>query len=95
MTASETDYDDEYFDDEGCVCPKCGHETHARDCQSCDEFGQVVTCIDDMCRGQDYCIHGDGMSACPDCDGHMIERWCPGCGANYWHALKAKSEEGG
>ena len=29
----------------------------------------IITCCDDMCVGQDHCIHGDGEEICPTCDG--------------------------
>lgn len=43
-------------DDEG-LCQRCGGE------------GLIVTCVDDLCHGAGECIHGDGMSSCPACDG--------------------------
>lgn len=45
----------EDYDDEGCY--RCGGK------------GYIVTCIDDLCRGQDECIHGDGEHPCPVCCG--------------------------
>jgi hypothetical protein len=88
---SDDDYDfddDEEIDD--LACPACGHhETRSRDCQECNEVNEVCDCIDDMCQGSGYCIHGDGMSICRDCNGSGIERWCPKCGANYWQAQAA------
>lgn len=45
------DSNDDWIDDEG-------------DCQECGGEGWFVTCIDDMCRGLGYCIHGDGMRMC-------------------------------
>jgi protein gp37 len=38
-------------------------------CQRCGGRGEIVTCPDDMCYGQEECIHGDGYSTCPDCGG--------------------------
>lgn len=38
-------------------------------CVRCWGSGEIVTCIDDMCRNSDECMHGDGMSPCPDCKG--------------------------
>ena len=38
----------------------------------CPDFcndGIIITCCDDMCAGQDHCIHGDGEAICPTCDG--------------------------
>ena len=38
-------------------------------CQKCGGRGRLVTCPDDMCNGQEQCIHGDGYSTCPECQG--------------------------
>lgn len=38
-------------------------------CPECHGEGFIVTCIDDICRGSDYCIHGDGEETCPRCGG--------------------------
>jgi hypothetical protein len=38
-------------------------------CNTCDGSGFVLTCIDDMCRGAGWCIHGDGEDVCPECGG--------------------------
>lgn len=32
--------------------------------RNCDD-GMLVVCIDDMCRGAGYCMHGDGEIMCP------------------------------
>lgn len=37
------------------------------ECGTCHGEREILTCIDDMCRGLGYCIHGDGYSPCPDC----------------------------
>ena len=82
--------DDDYQVDE-LPCPACGNSvTHSDDCLDCDEMGEVVECCDDICVGSGHCIHGDGMVACWECDGTGIRRWCPKCGANYWHAKSVK-----
>jgi hypothetical protein len=48
----------DYDEDEGCErCERCGGK------------GYIVTCIDDMCRGADECMHGDGEMPCPSCGG--------------------------
>lgn len=39
------------------------------ECLRCNGTGEVVTCPDDMCFGQEECIHGDGYSDCPTCGG--------------------------
>ena len=36
-------------------------------CQKCDGSGDYVWCVDDMCRGQGWCIHG--CDICPECHG--------------------------
>lgn len=28
-----------------------------------------MTCPDDLCRGSETCIHGDGNAVCPECSG--------------------------
>lgn len=46
------------------------------DCEECGGEGQIIVCIDDICHGLKRCIHGDGMMACPACDGnggHWVE----------------------
>ena len=58
------DFDEDEIDDDefyGC---------DADACNTCGGQGFVVTCIDDMCRGAGECMHGDGESPCPDCDGY-------------------------
>ena len=44
-------------------------ERDPRPCDLCHGTGYRVTCPDDMCYGQAQCIHGDGVSICPDCKG--------------------------
>ena len=38
-------------------------------CPTCGGDGIIVTCLDDMCNGLGYCIHGDGEQPCPECHG--------------------------
>jgi hypothetical protein len=38
-------------------------------CHRCDGSGDINICIDDLCHGQDECIHGDGIVICPTCNG--------------------------
>lgn len=38
-------------------------------CHRCDGSGEINICIDDLCHGQDECIHGDGIVMCPTCKG--------------------------
>lgn len=44
-----------------------------RYCYECGGRGYVVRCIDDLCHGQDECIHGDPPTPCFVCnrDGEM------------------------
>jgi hypothetical protein len=44
-------------------------------CFNCGGWGWQVTCIDDMCHGQDECIHGDPPRPCRYCnaDGFKAE----------------------
>lgn len=37
-------------------------------CYACDGRHWKVTCIDDLCHGQDECIHGDPPTPCPVCN---------------------------
>ena len=36
-------------------------------CYRCGGKGYIVICIDDLCRGADECMHGDGEVPCPVC----------------------------
>ena len=38
-------------------------------CCRCDGKGYIVVCIDDICRNNGECFHGDGEMVCPDCKG--------------------------
>ena len=49
----------EYNDDGGEVDPYC---------YTCHNRGYIIECVDDLCRGHDHCMHGDGEISCPDCD---------------------------
>ncbi len=45
------------------------------DTQSCDNCGGdgfVIICIDDICHGQGFCMHGDGERVCPVCKGEGV-----------------------
>ena len=78
------------FEIDDCPCPACGNPTtHSQDCFECDEANEVSVCCDDLC--QEHCIHGDGMVACPKCNGTGIQRWCPKCGVDYWEAESQKA----
>jgi hypothetical protein len=64
--------DDYYPDDDDGYCDECGGE------------GWILTCIDDMCHGAGYCIHGDGMEMCscntacePPSNAPREWRWTP------------------
>jgi hypothetical protein len=49
------DLDDEDYD------PSLG-------CYECGGRGWKVVCIDDLCHGQDVCIHGDPPVPCRNCN---------------------------
>lgn len=38
-------------------------------CYNCGGSGYIITCIDDLCRAADECMHGDGEEPCPICHG--------------------------
>jgi hypothetical protein len=44
-----------------------------RYCYTCDGKGYIVACIDDLCHGQEECIHGDPPVTCPDCKGRSAD----------------------
>lgn len=46
-------------------------------CYHCGGRGWLVTCIDDLCHGQDECIHGDPPTPCPVCnkDGELEDNY--------------------
>jgi hypothetical protein len=52
MPTFDDEPDDYYPDDDDGYCDECGGE------------GWILTCIDDICHGVGYCIHGDGMEMC-------------------------------
>lgn len=37
-------------------------------CNECGGRGYVIRCIDDLCHGQDECIHGDPPTPCRTCN---------------------------
>lgn len=37
-------------------------------CWACSGEGAEIRCCDDLCHGQDWCIHGDNYT-CPQCGG--------------------------
>ena len=39
-------------------------------CGVCDGSGYILVCIDDICCGLGYCIHGDGEVTCMECQGN-------------------------
>jgi len=38
-------------------------------CGRCHGEGFLLVCVDDMCHGLGYCMHGDGEIVCPSCKG--------------------------
>lgn len=67
---------------EGCAMPLpecycyCEPDDYSG-CSSCGGRGWFVDCIDDLCHGQDYCIHGDPPSPCFECNrkGEREDTW--------------------
>lgn len=55
---SERDDEDVFGDDDG----------YGGGCFECGGRGWIVRCIDDLCHGQDECIHGDPPSPCMNCN---------------------------
>ena len=54
-------FDDDDFDDGSCYY--------------CCWARFVVTCCDDLCHGQGYCMHGDGNDDCPVCNKDGEKEW--------------------
>jgi hypothetical protein len=81
--------DDYQLDD--VPCPACGHSpTHSRGCSVLDcEDGFIDDSHDDPINF----APGEELTACHECSGTGIERWCPECGADYWRAKLAKEED--
>lgn len=44
------------------------YESEDSGCYECGGRGYVVRCIDDLCHGQDECIHGDPPTPCFVCN---------------------------
>jgi hypothetical protein len=72
MSTFDNEPDDYYPDDDDGYCDECGGE------------GWILTCVDDMCHGAGYCIHGDGMEMCscnagcePPSNAPREWRWTP------------------
>lgn len=64
MTAPETlpsYFETDWLDDEEVVCSECNGEC------------TVLVCVDDLCHGQGWCMHGDGEIDCPHCNGTGLE----------------------
>ncbi len=52
-----------------CVCGSNDCLCEGNMCDECSGRGEFVDCIDDLCYGQDECIHGDEPVFCRHCDG--------------------------
>ena len=57
-------------------------------CQRCSGEGEVLVCIDDMCRGAGECFHGDGLDVCPSCNGAGYHMRCEDC--DLWECVCAE-----
>ncbi len=55
LALEDNDYDDGKY---------LGHIT----CWNCGGEGTIVACCDDLCHGQDWCMHGDN-EMCRECHG--------------------------
>lgn len=51
------------------MTPEPDEDYGPAECQHCGGAGFLLTCCDDICHGQGYCMHGDGEEVCPACDG--------------------------
>lgn len=51
-------FDDEYVDEPYCY--------------DCGGRGEIVVCSDDLCHGQEECIHGDPPVICHACKGRNL-----------------------
>lgn len=58
MDAEESE---QYLEDDG-------EYVGERYCWSCGGRGYRITCIDDLCHGQDECIHGYPPTPCWECN---------------------------
>lgn len=72
----EDELDDDDFDDTGDI-----------DCLDCDGDGWIVTCCDDLCRGQGWCMHGDGDALC-HCNRNLEKSYAPDNAPREWKAPK-------
>lgn len=71
----DDDYDIEY----GGQCPQCGHSPlHSRSCTNFCNEGYHDKADNDPINF----MPGEELTACEECKGTGLERWCPGCGAN-------------
>lgn len=67
--------EDIQIDFDGMVCYVCGSDDcicEGTMCSECSGKGDFVNCIDDMCYGQDECIHGDEPIMCRECAGEGV-----------------------
>lgn len=54
------------------VCIACGSDCcvcEPTECINCYGAGFNSHCMDDLCHGEDGCIHGNGNFSCSECDG--------------------------
>lgn len=58
-----SEWDNQYYEEEQ---DGLGHDNGA--CCECSGSGWKVVCIDDMCHGEDECIHGDPPVPCRNCN---------------------------
>jgi hypothetical protein len=62
-------------------------------CLDCGGEGWIVTCVDDLCRGAGYCIHGDGMMLC-HCNDLTGDKIAPSNAPLEWRAPRKLRQMG-
>lgn len=61
-----------YYDDEQEIDERDHEDFHEPvTCWNCGGQGTTVDCCDDLCHGQDWCMHGDNPM-CRECSGEGV-----------------------
>lgn len=62
-----------YFEDDRVLDERGDEElgSELMTCWNCGGEGSIVDCVDDLCHGQDWCMHGDNRM-CPECHGEGV-----------------------
>lgn len=62
------------------TCERCGQDLDWQNCWNCEDGFLGSDCIDDLCHGNDECIHGDaGRIRCDVCKGDGGYFMCWNC----------------